>query len=158
MELIIVAAISENNVIGNNGKLPWNIPEELAFFKELTSDNPIIMGKNTFLSIGKPLSNRINYVLSRNKEPFVAYNGYCLVNSFTYACQLINKDKFEQVFIIGGSEVFKEAILIADKLIISRINGNYKGDKYFPVIDENIWVEESVEKREKFNIEIYERK
>ncbi|MFH0735032.1 MAG: dihydrofolate reductase [bacterium] len=158
MEIIIVAAVSENNIIGNKGKLPWNIPEELSFFKELTSDYPVIMGKNTFTSLEKPLANRNNYVLSRTKEPFIAYNGYCIVNSFTNIYQLIKKDKFSKVFIIGGCEVYKEAMEDADKLIISRIEGNYDGDKFFPLIDKNIWLIESVEKRAKFKIEIYERK
>lgn len=157
MEKIIIAAVSKNNVIGNGNKIPWSIKEDLQFFKETTIGYPIIMGKKTFLSIGKPLTDRFNYVLSHIKEPFIAFDGYAFVNSIDYAFQLCEKKKPKKVFIIGGAEVFEKTINVCDKLIISRINEEYEGDKSFPNIDLQKWKMYKTEKRELFNIEYFKR-
>lgn len=158
MEKIIIAAVSKNNVIGNGNKIPWSIKEDLQFFKETTVGFPVIMGKNTFLSIGKPLVNRYNYVLSNSKEPFIAFDGYAFVNSLDYAFQLCEKKKLKKVFIIGGAEVFEKTINLCDKLIISKIKDEYEGDMYFPIIDLEKWNLYKTEKYELFNVEYFKRK
>ncbi len=157
MEKIIIAAVSKNSIIGNGDKIPWLIEEDLQFFKKTTVGFPVIMGKNTFLSIGKPLVDRFNYVLSNSKEPFIAFDGYAVVNSIDYAFQLCKKKKPKKVFIIGGAEVFEKTINLCDKLIISRINKEYEGDKYFPNIDMQKWDLYKTEKYELFNVEYFKR-
>lgn len=142
----IIVALDKNYLIGKNNQIPWNIPEDLALFKEKTTGNFIIMGRKTFESIGRPLPNRVNIIISNTMK-----NNFCFENlSFT---ELLNKTivfnsiekslvfckKFSEkdIFIIGGATIYQEVISknLFDKLFISHVKGHFKGDTYFPKID-----------------------
>ena len=126
--------MSKNRVIGNNNSLIWNLPNDLKRFKQLTTGSTVVMGRKTYDSIGRPLPNRRNIIITRNLE-FSADN--CeIVNSLTEALMLSNND----CFIIGGGEVYKESISAADKLYITLIDESFEGDTQFPEIDKT-WVE-----------------
>lgn len=131
--LSIVAAVAENGVIGFNGKLPWNLPEDLKHFQELTKNSTVIMGRKTFESIGKPLKNRENVVISRNNY---YHPGVLTANSLFEATIKAN---FDKVFVIGGSQIYSEALPIANTLELTKIKGDYIGDTFFPEIDYSRW-------------------
>lgn len=126
----IISSLTENRVIGNNGNLVFKVSSDLKRFKELTMGHPIIMGKNTFLSIGKPLSGRDNIVITSNKGFKV--DGIVVVNSLDAAIALAKSIDKEEVFIIGGGRVFEEAIKIADKLYLTLFHKETEGDVFFP--------------------------
>lgn len=123
----IIAAISKNGVIGNNNKLLWHIPEDFARFKKITSGHPVIMGRKTFESIGKPLSNRTNIIITRDEN--YKTEGCLVVHSLEEAIKLANGKK---IFIIGGGQIYKQAITFADKLYLTVIKKDFSGDTYFP--------------------------
>ncbi len=128
---IIVAVGEGNRVIGNQGKLPWHIAEDLKRFKTLTSGHPIIMGMNTFFSIGKPLSGRTNIVLT--DIPWEAPEG--VVTAFSLEDAFKKAKSFpgsEEVFVIGGGRVYREALSFADRLYLTLVHGNFFGDVFFP--------------------------
>ncbi|MEO4054712.1 dihydrofolate reductase [Solibacillus sp. CAU 1738] len=124
----LIVAHDINRVIGYENAMPWHLPGELKYFKEMTMGKPIIMGRNTFESIGKALPGRRNIVITRNKE--YAAEGIEVVNSLEEALNLV-KD-VEEVMIIGGQQIFSQAMDIADRLYITIINHEFKGDTYFP--------------------------
>lgn len=125
--IAIIAAISKNGVIGNNGHIPWKIRGEQQRFKELTIGNIVIMGRKTFEEIGKPLPNRMNIVISKTKV-FSGENLYT-VDSLQKA---LNFEGNRDVFIAGGTRLYQEALPIVDKLYLTEINKEYDGDAYFP--------------------------
>lgn len=140
----MIAAIAENNELGKNNDLIWHLPADLQRFKKVTSGNPIIMGRNTFESIGKPLPNRTTVIVTRNKE-YVQKD--CLVaSSLEEAIRLVKNS--EKIFIIGGAQIYKEAMQkqLADQLDITLVHDTFDADVYFPKIDTKIWKEVSVEK------------
>lgn len=132
--LIIIAAISENNVIGIEGKLPWKIPEDMKHFKTLTSGNTVLMGRKTFESIGKPLGERENIVLTR-KDNYKKH-GILIAHTMKEALAIATR---ENIYIIGGQEVYREALSIANKMELTRIHKTYNGDATFPKIDYSQW-------------------
>lgn len=134
-ELILIAAVAQNNVIGYKRKIPWHIPEDLKRFRQLTLDHSIVMGRRTYESIGKPLDRRRNLVLT--KDPKFKSNGITVCHSLEEALEQC-KDE-EQVYVIGGEKVYKEAILLATKLEITHINKRYRGDAFFPEIERVAW-------------------
>ncbi|MBN2323856.1 MAG: dihydrofolate reductase [Spirochaetes bacterium] len=131
MIVSIIAAMSKNRVIGNNGKIPWHIQEDMRFFKRKTRGHTVIMGRKTYESIGKPLSDRINIVLSKNSE-FRA-PGAIVIPSLEAALErtAVNED---EVFIIGGEKVYEEALKKADRIYISLVEEDFTGDTFFPEI------------------------
>ena len=135
----LIVAKSKNNVIGNKGKLPWNISEDLNRFKELTTDNVVIMGRKTYESLpkkSKPLPNRINIIISRD-ENYTVPN--CLVfNDIKTAIRKAGTNK--EVFIIGGEQVYKEGLRYTDKIYVTEVDGEFKGDAYFPILNKT-WKE-----------------
>lgn len=146
-ETIIIAAVAKNNVIGKDNKIPWHIKEDFLHFKKLTTNHPIIMGKNTYLSLPKkPLPNRTNIVLTfkdDNYKPEEAIVKNSLKEAIDYAHE-INPI----IYIIGGASIYKQSIDFATKLEITKINKEYDGDTFFPEINLNIW---KIIKEEKFN-------
>jgi dihydrofolate reductase len=149
----LIAAVSENGVIGVDNKLPWYIPDDLKRFKELTSGNVVIMGRKTYESIGKPLPNRINIVVSRNKELNIP--GCLVVNSMTQAIQKAGTDK--DIFVIGGGEVYRKSIKFADRIYLTKVHQEVEGDTTFPEIDTGFgWSEISKEEKEGFSYITYE--
>jgi dihydrofolate reductase len=129
MKLIIIAAIARNRVIGKNGKLPWHIPEDLARFKQLTTNHTVIMGRKTFDSLDNPLRNRINIVITSR-----VINGVKSYPSLDFALQALKNEK--EVFVIGGGRVFADALRLADELRLTLIDRDVDGDTYFPSYQE----------------------
>ena len=127
---IIVALAKKNRAIGKNNKLPWYIPEDLKHFKDVTNGHPVIMGRKTYESIGRPLPNRTNIVVTRNKN----YNapGCLIASSLTNSIKLAKQKDKDEIFIIGGGQIFEEVIMIADKLYLTVVEGDIEGDIYFP--------------------------
>ena len=142
MKITIVAAIASNNVIGQKNSLPWDIPEDLKRFKQLTSGHTILMGRKTFDSIGRPLPNRTNIVMT--KDINYQKKGIEIVFDEREALNLI-KDLNQEVFIIGGSKIYELFEPWATSLMITRVLKDYKGDAFFPEINWNNWQVESEE-------------
>lgn len=133
--LSLIAALSENNVIGVDGKLPWYLPRDLKYFKAKTLGKSIIMGRKTFESIGKrPLPDRQNIVITRQAD-YVA-PGCQVCTSLEEACAQATS---EEIFIVGGSSLYSEALPKADKLYLTRIHTKVAGDTVFPKFDETEW-------------------
>lgn len=156
MEIIIIAAVAKNNVIGIDGKIPWHSREELQHFKKTTMSFPIIMGRKTFESIGKALPGRLNIVISRNNT-FTTPDGVELVSNIDNALVLCKSQNVKKVFIIGGGEIYKNMFPIADKLIITKFDLSVEGDTYFPEISDKIWNETNIEKFQEFTVHTYEK-
>jgi dihydrofolate reductase len=150
----IIAAMTEKRVIGKGNDLPWNIPEDLANFKKITSGHPIVMGRNTYLSIGRPLPGRLNIVLSRQAETI---KGVVVAQSLPEAIQ-VAKEHDQEVFIIGGANVYAQALGLADRLCISFVHEDYEGDVLFPKYDESMWRESRREEFAEFTYVEYLRK
>ena len=151
--LELVVAFDENRLIGKGSELPWHIPEDLKHFKKLTTGNRIIMGRVTYESIGKPLPNRENIVLSRGK--FEA-EGVKTCNSQNELLGSLNDEK--RNFIIGGSKIYEVLLPYVDMLHISHVKGVHEGDIYFPEIDFSEWEIVEKESYEEFDYVVYKRK
>ena len=122
----IIVAMSKNRVIGNNNQLIWKLSSDLKRFKELTTGNSIVMGRKTFESIGKPLPNRRNIIITRNNDYIV--EGCEIVSSLEEALLLTNNN----CFIIGGGEIYKQALDITDKIYLTLVHKDFEGDTIFP--------------------------
>ena len=155
MEKIIIAAIAENNVIGKNGKIPWYSKEDFRHFKKTTIGYPIIMGRKTFESIGRPLKERTSIVISSQKNYTTGYDEVKVFNNLQSAIKFCEKKAFEKVFFIGGSKIYEQTINSADKLIISYMPFKVEGDTFFPLINENDWEIESVKEFSDFKVVEY---
>lgn len=132
--LTLIVAIDAERGIGLNNTLPWHLPEDLAFFKRTTSGHPIIMGRKTFESIGKPLPNRHNIVITRN--PGWRHEGVDAVPSLAAAIGLAD---CAEAFIIGGAQIFDQALPIAHRLLVTEIGKTFNCDTFLPVIDWEQW-------------------
>lgn len=141
--VVLIAAVGENGVIGNQGALPWRLKSDLMHFKRLTVGRPVIMGRKTFESIGKALKDRTNIVLSRDLS--LAAPGAVLATSmdaaFAFAKSDADKRGVNEIMVIGGSDVFDAAMEVADRLEITRVHASPEGDSYFPEIDPQQWRE-----------------
>ena len=138
----IIVAYDKNRLIGKEGGMPWHIPGELKRFRQLTENNVLIMGRKTYVSLGRPLPDRVNIVISRN-ENFTA-DGCYTASSITGAiamARLFWPDK--DIFIGGGAQIYSRAIEMADVLYITEIDGEFEGDTYFPAFDESLFVKET---------------
>ena len=137
MKVSLIAAMATNRVIGLKNQLPWRISEDLKYFRRVTSGHPIIMGRKTFESIGKPLPGRLNIVISRNRDLLIS--GATMVGSLDEAISVANSqagDHFTgEIFVIGGAEIYKLALARADRLYLTLIDHVYPGDAYFPEWD-----------------------
>jgi dihydrofolate reductase len=138
-----IVAMDKNRLIGKGNHLPWHLPADLAFFKRVTMGKSIIMGRKTHESIGKVLPGRENVILSRDEDYFV--EGCTIINS-TNGIKKIEQNKNKELFIIGGSEIFKETFKLVDRLYITLIDEEFDGDTYFPEFGENEWTLVSKEK------------
>ena len=132
MSLSIIVAMTDDRVIGRDNKLPWHISEDLKRFKALTMGHPIIMGRKTYESIGKPLPGRHNIVISR--EPKRSYAGVTVVQSLDAALDAFAAVDTE-LFVIGGAKIYELALPIADRLYLTLIHSKFEGDTFFPEID-----------------------
>ena len=139
--ITIIAAIAEDNALGKDNQLIWHLPADLKRFKQVTSKHHVIMGRKTFESLGKPLPNRTNIIITRN--PNYTIEGCVVVNSLKQAIEAAKED--ENPFILGGAEIYKQAIEFADKLDLTFIHHKFDADAFFPEIDTTIWKETSRE-------------
>jgi len=130
----LIFAMGKNNALGYNNKMPWHLPADFAYFKNVTMGKPVIMGRKTFESIGKPLSGRINIVISRSKS--FSHEGCLVVESVDKA---IEQAKDKDSFIIGGADIYKAFLPIADRLYITEIDADFEADTFFPNIDYSKW-------------------
>ncbi|MGD1045280.1 MAG: dihydrofolate reductase [Bacteroidota bacterium] len=131
MKLIIIAAIANNRVIGKNGTVPWHIPEDLARFKQLTTGHTVIMGRKTYDSLDRPLSNRVNIVITSN-----VINGVTSYPSLDFALQALSSKK--EVFVIGGGRLFADALKLADELRLTLVDRDVDGDTFFPPYEDYV--------------------
>lgn len=129
--LNLIVAMARNRTIGRNNQLPWQLPEDLQFFKRTTLGHPIIMGRNTYESIGRPLPGRRNIVVSR--QPQYQANGCEVVSSLPDALALCQDQ--DNLFVIGGSQLYALALPLADRLYITEIKQDIQGDAYFPAFE-----------------------
>lgn len=137
MILTFVVAAAENNAIGKDNELLWNLPTDLKHFKTITSGHTIIMGRKTFDSMGKPLPNRRNIVITRNRD--LKIEGAEVTQSLEAAIDLCSDDA--EVFVIGGAEIYKAALDRTDRIYLTRVHKSFKGDAYFPELAPEKWVE-----------------
>ena len=156
----IIVAKSQNNVIGNDGQLPWHLTEDLKKFKSITMGKPMIMGRNTFESIGKALPGRKNIILTRNLN-YSAEN-VCVVNTKKEAIDACGEQK--EIMIIGGGEIYKEFISITNRLYLTNVDIEIEGDAFFPEINLSNWnlisredYPRTTHREIGFNMEILER-
>jgi dihydrofolate reductase len=147
--LTIIAAAAENNALGKDNQLVWHLPDDFKRFKTLTSGHYIIMGRKTFESFPKPLPNRTHVIITRQKD-YQVPDGCIVVPSLEKAVEISPKN--EEVFIIGGGEIYKQSIDIADKVELTRVHTSVEADTFFPEINPEKWniiFEEHHEKDEK---------
>lgn len=136
-EIALIVAASENNAIGKNNQLLWNLPNDLKFFKNTTWGFPVIMGRKTYESVNKPLPGRTNIVVT-NKADWSAETVLTSTN-IEDAIKKAADTNSKQVFILGGGEIYKQSMHLADTIYITRVHAVLDGDTFFPVIDENQW-------------------
>jgi dihydrofolate reductase len=132
MKISIIVAVSKNGVIGSEGGLPWHIPEDLKRFKKITQHHPVIMGRKTYESIGKILPQRENIIITRQKDYHI--EGAAIVHSFQDALELCQSMDTEEVFVIGGESIYREALKHLDRIYLTRIHREYEGESTFPEI------------------------
>ncbi len=138
MTISIIVAASDNNVIGNKGKLPWSLAADMKRMKQLTMGHPLIMGRKTHESIGRALPGRRNIVITSQK---VSYPGCEVVPSLEAALAAVKDDPSGEAFIFGGGEIYKQAMDTADRIYLTRVHATVEGDAFFPVIDLAFWKE-----------------
>jgi len=144
MKISLIAAVAQNGVIGRqnrNGEpeLPWHLPDDFAFFKRKTSHHPIIMGRKSLDALKKPLPNRTNIVVTRNTDFGAA--GVTVVHTLDDAIAEAKTINREEIFVIGGAEIYALALPIATTLYLTEIHRSYEGEAYFPAFDKNDWME-----------------
>jgi dihydrofolate reductase len=137
MILSLLVAADENNIIGKDNKLPWHLPNDLKYFKNQTWAMPILMGRKTFESIGKPLQGRKSIVVTRNKE--WKHDGVEVVHSVAQAIEKAKEFGVKEIFVIGGAEIFQTAFEQANRVYLTRIHHQFDGDAYFPNVSEKDW-------------------
>jgi dihydrofolate reductase len=155
----LIVAIAQNGVIGkSSGEMSWQVSEEFKHFKETTKGHPVIMGRKTFETLGKPLKERLNIVLTKNPDYKTQFDDVLIFSSLDEAIIFCREKKFEKIFIIGGAEIYKIAIPIVDEMIISRMKFTAEGDVFFPKFDESNWVKEKIMDKELFEVYLYRKK
>ncbi|MBD8068077.1 dihydrofolate reductase [Bacillus sp. PS06] len=138
----LLVAIDKNRLIGKDNDLPWHLPADLAYFKQVTMGHSIVMGRKTYESIGRPLPGRENIVITRDES--YSIEGCKVIHSIDEILQLNSAD--QELFVIGGSEIFKGILPFADKLYLTEIDEEFEGDTYFPEIHFEDWELDSKEK------------
>lgn len=133
--LSIIVALAENNVIGKDNRLIWHLPRDLKHFKETTSGHYIIMGRKTFESNGRPLPNRTNVIITRDRN--YTAEGCVIVHSFEEAIKEAKNDS--EAFIIGGGKIYERALPLVDRIYLTKIHHSFEGDTFFPAINMDEW-------------------
>jgi dihydrofolate reductase len=159
--LSIIAAVAQNNIIGKNNKLVWHMPADLRYFKNTTMGHTMIMGRKTFESFGKPLPGRRSIVVTRQKDWH--YEGVEATHSLEEAIELAPKD--QEVFIVGGAEIYRQALPLCNKMHLTVIHHDFEGDTAFPAVDFSEWelvsdIRHKADEKNKYDYSfmVYERK
>jgi dihydrofolate reductase len=162
MIISAIVAVAHNNIIGKDNEIPWYLPADFAYFKRVTLNHHIIMGRNCYESIGRPLPKRTNIVVTRN--PFYIVSGCITVHSIAEGLQLAQQNGETEAFIIGGGEIYKQTMHLLDRVYLTQVDVNTEGDVFFPKLDPAEWRLVSEEKHTKdeknewdFTFQIYER-
>jgi len=139
----LIAAVADNGVIGKDGALPWRIPADLRWFRARTMGHHVVMGRKTWASIGRPLAGRTNVVVSRNRDLYAGQDsmGCILVESLPAALAVAAAAGDDEVFVIGGGELYREALPVADRIYLTRVHAEVDGDVRFPPLDPGAWFE-----------------
>lgn len=153
--VVLVAAVADNGVIGRDGQLPWHLPEDLAHFKRLTTGHAVLMGRATFESIGRALPGRLNVVLTR--QPGWSADGVLVARDLDEALTLAGR-VHDTVMVIGGAEVYAQAMDRADEQVLTEVHRAVEGDAVYPPFDRESWVETSREPQDGFDIVRWERR
>src|SRR5690349_6140919 len=152
--IALIAAMSENGVIGNHNALPWHLPEELKYFREKTRGKPVIMGRKTFTSMGnKPLPNRLNIILTQDLN-FSAL-GYRVVHSVVAALKAVND--CEESMIIGGAQIYEIFLPIVSRIYLTIVHQICEGDTFFPKVNWDVWKMIAEEKHNGFTVKIFDK-
>nr|AIA12852.1 Dihydrofolate reductase [uncultured bacterium] len=138
MIISMVVAAADNNVIGKDNRLLWRLPNDMAFFKNVTWGMPVIMGRKTFQSLGKPLRGRTNIIITANKH-FNPGNGVIVANSIAEAVEQAEATDAKECFVIGGGEIYKQSMGKANRIYMTRVHVSPSGDAFFPSINESEW-------------------
>ena len=141
MIISLIAAMGSNNVIGHDNSIPWKLPNDMKRFKELTTGKPVIMGRKTFESIGRPLPNRINIIITRDKN----YKAIGCIVVHSAADALKAAKGSQEAMVIGGAEIYRQFLPIANRMYLTFIDKNFEGDAYFPEFNKHEWKETSRE-------------
>lgn len=162
MIVSMIVAASQNDVIGKDNQLPWHMPADMKYFKQMTSGHCIIMGRKTFDALGKPLPNRTNIIITRQED--FTMEGCVVVNQLQAAVDAARDMGETECFIIGGGDIFIQALVWTDKIYLTRIHHEFEGDTFFPALNKGDWKETAAEKHlpdEKnkyaFSFLVYER-
>ena len=153
MSLSIIVAMDDNQLIGANNTLPWHLPADLTYFKKITTNKTILMGRKTYESIGRPLTNRRNIVVSSN--PNFKADGCEIANNIKSALELAKKNNKTEIIVIGGATFYKQTLKYANRLYITRVFGSYTGDTYFPKFNKNEYKTINCERHEANKINQY---
>jgi dihydrofolate reductase len=150
MRISLVVAVSNNGVIGDKSTIPWDIPEDRKYFKSLTMSHPILMGRKTYESIGGPLPGRLNIVITRQRDydpGRTEGSAPCMVvRSIDEAMESAKAEETDEIFIIGGAQIYKQFLPKADRVYMTQIHHHFKGDTHFPSLGKN-WRETNREDR-----------
>jgi dihydrofolate reductase len=157
MNIVIIAALSTNGVIGNHGQIPWHISDDLKRFKRLTMGHAIIMGRKTYESIGRPLPGRTNIVLTRNQsfQPPEAVQIYSSLGDALDACRRAGETT---AYVIGGGEIYREALPVTDILALTHVHREVQGDAHFPSFERAQWTETNREDHPEYSYVEYRRR
>jgi dihydrofolate reductase len=168
MELVIVAAVAENGVIGVDGGMPWHYPDDLKHFRETTTGHPVVMGRRTFESIadrlGEPLPDRTSVVLTTRDPEELSLDSaperddVLVVDSVEAAIDAAEATGADVAYVIGGASVYEQFLPRADRLLITEIAETYQGDTYFPEFEESEWIEVDRDGRAELAFVTYERR
>jgi dihydrofolate reductase len=153
-----MVAVAQNGVIGKDGKMPWHSKEELQYFKKTTSQYPVLMGRKTLESMGKPLKNRLNLILSKKPEMLRNYEDIIIFDNIDEAFKYCENNNYEKLFVLGGEEIYRQTMDDCDTMLISWMKFEVEGDTFFPEIDENVWEVESITNYNDFDVYRYKKR
>jgi len=157
-KFIAIAAMASNRVIGNKGKLPWHLPEDLKFFKNTTKGHPVLMGSKTFDSIietiGKPLPNRLNIIITRDPLKFYHIQNIIVVKSLEQVDEITFNGT---IFVIGGGVVYEQMLPYCDELLLTYVYGEFEGDTWFPEFEDQFELKEVTGKTDRCEFRRYVR-
>jgi dihydrofolate reductase len=159
MKIVIIAAIAKNGVIGkSNGEMSWHLKEEFQHFKKTTLGFPVLMGRKTFESLGKPLKLRENIIVTSDKKYSLKFEETFVVHTIQNGIELASTFGKDKLFIIGGGEIYKQSILVADEMVLSHLSFEAEGDVYFPYFDNSLWYLSEEISKHNFTIVYYSKK